>query len=64
MKHIFKARKTKHLIEESIMLAIDYLSNNIQTSINEENNNIDAKSIKILAEAYDIVHRGKKANEI
>lgn len=62
--NIFKRNKTKHLIEESIMLAIDSLSNCIQTSIVEENNHIDAKSIKLLAEAYDIVHRGKKAHDI
>lgn len=58
--NIFKSRKTKHLIEESIMLAIDSLSNDIQRSTNEEDNNTDAKSIKILAEAYDIVRRGKR----
>ncbi len=58
--NIFKSRKTKHLIEESIMLAIDSLSNDIQRSRNEEENKIDAETIKILAEAYDIVHRGKR----
>ncbi len=58
--NIFKSRKTKHLIEESIMLAIDSLSNDIQRGTNEEDNHTDAKSIKMLAEAYDIVHRGKR----
>lgn len=58
---LFK-KTTKNLIEESIMLAIDSLSENIQRSANEEENAIDANSIKILAEAYDIVHRGKKAD--
>ena len=52
--------KTKKLIEESIMLAIEDLSREIRSSVNEEENNLDAQSIKILAEAYDIVHRGKK----
>lgn len=52
--------KTKKLIEESIMLAIEDLSREIRSSVNEEENNLDALSIKILAEAYDIVHRGKK----
>lgn len=59
---LFK-KSTKNLIEESIMLAIDSLSENIQRSANEEENAIDATSIKILAEAYDIVHRGKKAHD-
>lgn len=55
-------KTTKRMIEESIMFAIDSLSNDIQRSADEENNNIDAKSIKLLAEAYDIVHRGKKCD--
>lgn len=54
--------KTKKLIEEAIMLAIDSLSNNIQKSIIEDDNAKDALSIKVLAEAYDIVHRGKKVD--
>lgn len=58
--NFFKSRKTKHLIEESILLAIDSLSEDIQRSSSEEDNHTDAKSIKILAEAYDIVHRGKR----
>ena len=58
--NLFKSIKTKHLIEESIMLAIDSLSEGIQGSISEEDNAIDANSIKVLAEAYNIVHLGKK----
>ena len=58
--NLFKSRRTKHLIEESIMLAVDALSERIQRSGNEEENKIDAESIKMLAEAYDIVHRGKR----
>lgn len=52
--------KTKKLIEESIMLAIADLSNQIRSSTNEIKTGQDAMSIKMLAEAYDIVHRGKK----
>ena len=59
---IFK-KTTKNLIEESIMLAIDSISQDIQKTMNKEENKIRAESIKALAEAYDIVHRGKKANE-
>lgn len=56
---LFK-KPTKKLIEESIMLAIDELSNNIQKSFSDEaEKKINAESIKMLAEAYDIVHRGK-----
>lgn len=52
--------KTKKLIEESIMLAIDSVSEDIQKHFNEEENKIRAETIKLLAEAYDIVHRGKR----
>lgn len=55
-------RKNKRLMEESILLAIDALSNRIQTYVSEEGNKIDAQSIKILAEAYNIVHRGRGCN--
>ena len=54
--------KTKKMIEASIMLAIDALSERIQEGILEDENCINAQSIKILAEAYDIVHRGKKVD--
>lgn len=52
--------KTKKLIEESIMLAIADLSNQIRSSTNEFKTSQDAASITMLAEAYDLVHRGKK----
>ena len=52
--------KIKKLIEESIMLAIADLSNQIRSSTNEFKTGTDATSIKMLAEAYDLVHRGKK----
>lgn len=54
--------KTKKMIEASIMLAIDSISEDIQRSACEEENKIRAESIKLLAEAYDIVHRGKKVD--
>lgn len=54
--------KTKKLIEESIMFAIEDLSRQIRSCTNEFENGHDAMSIKILAEAYDIVHRGKKGD--
>ena len=62
--NLFKSKKTKHLIEESIMLAIDAISEDIQRTANEDENKIRAESIKMLAETYDIVHRGKKANDL
>ena len=62
--NLFKSKKTKHLIEESIMLAIDSISEDIQRTSDEAANKIRAESIKMLAEAYDIVHRGKKANDL
>lgn len=55
-------KKTKKMIEASIMLAIDSISEDIQRSACEEENKIRAESIKLLAEAYDIVHRGKKVD--
>lgn len=59
----FKRRKTKQMIEESIMLAIDSVSEDIQKNYDDSENKIRAEAIKTLAEAYDIVHRGKKAHE-
>lgn len=52
--------KTKKLIEESIMFAIEDLSRKIRSTADEVKTGREAQSIKILAEAYDIVHRGKK----
>ena len=56
-------KSNKHMIEESIMLAIDSVSEDIQETMNTEDNKIRAEAIKTLAEAYDIVHRGKKAHD-
>ena len=57
-------KKTKKLIEASILLAIDALSERIARYSLEDENRMNAESIKLLAEAYDIVHRGKKTNEV
>ena len=58
--NIFRSRKTKHLIEESILLAMDSISEDIQKNYHKEDNKCRAEAIKMLAEAYDIVHRGKR----
>lgn len=61
---MFKFRPfTKQDIEESISLAIYSISEDIQRTNNEECNKIQAEAIRTLSEAYDIVHRGKKAHE-
>lgn len=51
--------KTKKLIEESILLAIDSLKDDIIRNADADENKTSAEAIKLLAEAYDIVHRGK-----
>lgn len=57
-------KKSKKLIEQSIMLAIDSISEEIQkNTFGDGHNKINAEAIKLLAEAYDIVHRGKKVHE-
>lgn len=56
-------KSNKRLIEESIMLAIDSISEDIQRTADDAENKNRAEAIKTLAEAYDIVHRGKKSNE-
>ena len=56
-------KTTKRSIEDSINLAIFSISEDIQRTTDEEQNKIRAEAIKTLAEAYDIVHRGKKAHE-
>lgn len=59
---LMKTRNRKRMIEESIMFAIDSISEDIQKTTNEEENKIRADAIKVLAEAYDIVHRRKKGD--
>lgn len=56
-------KTTKRSIEDSINLAIFSISEDIQRTSNEDENKIRAEAIKTLAEAYDIVHRGKKAHD-
>ena len=56
-------KSNKWLIEESIMLAIDAISEDIQRTADDAENKNRAEAIKTLAEAYDIVHRGKKAHD-
>ena len=56
-------KSTKRIIEESIMTAIYTLSENIQITLDDVENKNRAEAIKTLAEAYDTVHRGKKAHE-
>ena len=56
-------KTTKRSIEDSINLAIFSISEDIQRITDEEQNKIRAEAIKTLAEAYDIVHRGKKAHD-
>lgn len=58
--NIFKRIRTKRLIEESILLAMDSISEDIQKHFFKEENECRAEAIKKLAEAYDIVHRGKR----
>lgn len=55
----FFKKSTKRLIEESIMFAIDELQHDLKRTADEDDNAKTANSIKVLAEAYDIVHRGK-----
>ena len=54
--------KTKKLIEESILLAIDSIKEDITNTTDIEENKPRAEAIKALAEAYNIVHRGKKGD--
>ena len=54
--------KTRKLIESAIMLAIDKLKENIEAASDANAVQVNANAIKALAEAYDIVHRGKKEN--
>ena len=54
--------KTKKLIEKSILFAIDSIKNDIIITADDVENKNRAEAIKLLAEAYDIVHRGKKVD--
>ena len=55
--------KTKKLMEEAILFSIEAISNDIQEKYMDDDDLVKkANSIKTLAEAYDIVHRGKKGD--
>lgn len=58
----FKSVKTKKDIEDAINLAIFSISEDIQKTTDQDKNKIRAEAIKTLAEAYDIVHRGKRGD--
>ena len=52
--------KTKKLIEQSILFAIESIKQDIISTPDIESNKHRAVTIKELAEDYDIGHRGKK----
>ena len=54
--------KTKRLIEESILFSIESIKEDITSTSDIEENKQRAAAIKALAEAYSIVHRGKKVD--
>ena len=51
--------KTKNQIKEAIAAAIESISDDITRASNSVENKSRAEAIKALAEAYDIIHRGK-----
>ena len=55
--------KTKKLIEQAILFAIASIKEDITNSADADENKTSAEAIKLLAEAYDIVHRGKVVAE-
>ena len=54
--------KTKKLIEQSILFAIESIKEDITNTSDDLENKNRAEAIKLLSEAYDIVHRGKKGD--
>lgn len=55
--------KTKKLMEESILFSISAISSDIQQKYMDDDDLVKkATAIKTLAEAYDIIHRGKKGD--
>lgn len=52
--------KTKKLIEETILFSMESVKEGIIGNYDEKEIKSLAESVKLLAEAYDIVHRGKK----
>lgn len=55
--------KTQKLMEQAILFAIESIKQDITNTADENENAINTQSIKTLAEAYDIVHRGKRGHE-
>ena len=53
-------KKTKKLLEETILLAVNSISEDIRSTTNIDDNTHRAEAIKLLAEAYNIVRRGGK----
>lgn len=53
-----KKIKNEHLIEGSIVLAIDKLTTDIKSSANSECNKERAETIKILCQAFELVRGG------
>lgn len=51
--------KTRKLIEQSILLMIDSIKDDVKETFDEKENLIRAEAVKRLAEAYNLVHRGK-----
>ena len=55
--------KTQKQIEKAIASAMESISADIRMSNDTDENKLRAEAIKLLAEAYDTVHRGKNAHE-
>lgn len=53
-----KKIKNEDIIKSSLVLAIDKLTTDIKSSVNTECNKERAETIKILAQAYDIIQSG------
>lgn len=59
-ERMMQMNPTKKLFEQSIMLAADAILKCIKNAQEKDDVLNDAQAIKILAEAYDLVHRGKR----
>lgn len=56
-------KSNKKLMEESILLALDETSKDMRQTAEENENKVRAETIKLLAEAYNLVHRGRADND-
>lgn len=54
--------RTKKLIEQAILLSISAIKFDIESNADATDNATRAQAIKALAEAYDIVRRGKRGD--